>query len=503
VRPAAPAGPDDDADATALVAALRRRALSCRELMSHTLQRIERLNPGFNAVVALQPQHGLLAQADAADAALARGERVGALHGLPWAVKDLNDTAGIVTTYGSPLFAQHVPAHDALMVRRLRSAGAIVAGKTPTPEWGLGSHTYSAVHGVTRNAWNPALSAGGSSGGAAVALALRLLPLADGSDMMGSLRNPAGWAGVFGLRPSQGRVPDDVTGDAYLAQLGTCGPMARSVRDLALLLSVQAGEDPRAPLSLPGDGREFAAAPASWRPDDARGLRIGWLGDLGGHLAVEPGVLAVCEIALRRFEALGAAVEPAALGFAPPRVWDTWLAWRRCLVAGRLAAHWADPAQRAQLKPEAQWECAQGEAMSAAQLHAASVERSAFARHMASLFARFDLLALPSAQVWPFPAGWTWPREVAGRAMDTYHRWLEVSIYATLAGLPAASVPAGFDDDAGIGRAHPAGVPMGLQLVGPPRGELVLLRAAAAYETAVADLLARRPPALRAGSGAA
>ena len=473
-------------DATALAAALRARELSCRELMAAVLDRIARLNPAVNAIVALQPRDLLLAQADAADAALRRGDAVGPLHGLPLAVKDLCDTAGIVTTHGSPLFARHVPDRDALLVQRLKAAGAIVIGKTTTPEWGLGSHTYSAVHGVTRNAWNPALAAGGSSGGAAVALALRLLPLADGSDMMGSLRNPAGWNHVFGLRPSQGRVPCDTVGDGYLAQLGTCGPMARSVRDLARLLAVIAGHDPRAPLSLPGDGRAFADV----APADLRGRRVGWLGDLGGHLPMEPGVLAVCERALARFEALGAVVEPIGLGVEPETVWQTWLAWRRVLVAGRLAPHWADPAQRALLKPEAQWECEQGAATSAAEFLAASAARSAFTRHVVDLFGRFDLLALPSAQVWPFPAEWTWPREIAGRAMDTYHRWMEVTIYATLAGVPAASVPAGFDDEV---LAAPQGVPMGLQLLAPPLAERALLGAAAAYEAAIGDLLARRP----------
>ncbi len=474
-------------DATDLAAAIRARRVSCRETMAATLHRIERLNPAVNAVVALRPPEALLDEADAFDAALARGEAAGPLHGLPIAVKDLCDTAGIATTHGSPLFAQHVPARDALLVQRLKAAGAIVIGKTTTPEWGLGSHTHNAVHGITRNAWNPALSAGGSSGGAAVALALRLLPLADGSDMMGSLRNPAGWNRVWGLRPTQGRVPCDVVGDGYLAQLGTCGPMARSVRDLALLLSVIAGHDARAPLSLPGDGRAFAAPPQP----AARGLRIGWLGDLGRHLATEPGVLAVCERALARFEALGAVVEPVALGFAPERVWATWLAWRRVLVAGRLAPHWADAAQRALLKPEAQWECEQGAATSAAEFLAASAERTEFTRHLVGLFGRFDLLALPSAQVWPFPAEWDWPREIAGRAMDTYHRWMEVTIYATLAGTPAIAVPAGFDDEV---LERPRGVPMGLQLIAPPLAECALLDAAAAYETTIGDLLARRPP---------
>ena len=314
-----------------------------------------------------------------------------------------------------------------------------------------------------------------------MSLALRLQPVADGSDMMGSLRNPAAWDNVFGLRPSQGRVPYNAhAGDCYVAQLGTEGPMGRTVRDVAMLLSVQAGHDARQPLSIAQDGSAFA------RPlqPAARGLRIGWLADLDGHLPFEPGILPLCESALRRFEALGARVEPLSLGYPCDEVWQTWLAWRRFLVAGNLAAFGADPEKHARLKPEAQWEYDQGQGLSGPEVYAASLNRTRFYRHMVSLFERFDLLVLPSAQVWPFPAEWTWPREVAGRTMDTYHRWMEVVIYATLAGLPALSVPVGFND---------AGLPMGMQLIGPPLGDLAVLNAAAAYEQTIPDLLARRP----------
>jgi amidase len=269
-------------------------------------------------------------------------------------------------------------------------------------------------------------------------------------------------------------------GDGYVALLGTEGPMGRTVRDVAMLLSVQAGHDPRQPLSIAQDGRAFAQPlqPA------ARGLRIGWLSDLGGHLPFEPGILPLCEAALQRFEALGAVVKPTSLGYSCDEVWQTWLTWRRFLVAGTLGPLGADPTKHAQLKPEAQWEYDQGQSLSGPQVYAASANRTRFYRHMVSLFERFDLLVLPSAQAWPFPAEWTWPREVAGRKMDTYHRWMEVVIYATLAGLPAMSVPVGFGE---------TGLPMGMQLIGPPLGELAVLNAAAAYETAIGDWLARRP----------
>ena len=469
--------------AVELGAALRARRFSCREAMCAYLDRIEALNPAVNAIVSLQPRDGLMAQADACDAELARGESRGPLHGFPLAIKDMAATAGIRTTLGSAL-ADHVPAHDGLMVARMRRAGAIVVGKTNTPEFGLGSHTYNAVFGITRNAWDATRTAGGSSGGAAVSLALRLQPVADGSDMMGSLRNPAAFNNVFGLRPSFGRVPPGPLGDQFVNQLSTECPMGRSVRDVALLLGVQAGYDARAPLSIAEGGDAFAPPLARL---DTRGLRIGWLGDLRGYLPMESGILDVCEEALRRLEAIGCAVEPATLGQPPERIWRTWLTWRRWLVAGRLAPFFADPGQREQLKPEARWEAEQGAGLSGAEVFAASAERSAFYHRLLALFEQHDFLALPSAQVWPFDAEWHWPRSINGVAMDTYHRWMEVVIYATLGALPAISVPAGFDA---------GGLPMGLQLIGRPRGDLALLQLAKRYEETIGELLARRPSAL-------
>ena len=468
-------------DACALSTAIHRRELSCREVMTAYLARIAALNPKVNALVSLLPHEPLLKRADECDVMLASGQDLGWMHGFPMAIKELSPVAGLPLSMGSPLLARQVAPHDSLMVSRMKAAGGIVIGKSNVPEFGLGSHTYNPVFGTTVNAFDATRSAGGSSGGAAVSLALRLQPVADGSDMMGSLRNPAAWANVFGLRPSQGRVPyNPHAGDGYVAQLGTEGPMGRTVRDVAMLLSVQAGHDARQPLSVAEAGSAFA------RPlvPKARGLRIGWLGSLAGHLPFEPGILELCESALQRFEGLGAFVEPMALGYPCDEVWQTWLTWRRFLVAGTLGPLGADPATYARLKPEAQWEYEQGQHLSGPQVYAASLNRTRFYRHLVGLFERFDLLVLPSAQVWPFPADWTWPREVAGRTMDTYHRWMEVVIYATLAGLPAISVPVGF---------NAGGLPMGMQLIGRPLGDLAVLNAAAAYEQSIAELLARRP----------
>src|ERR1700693_2047652 len=257
--------------AAALANAIRSKQLSCLEVMAAYLDQIERLNPHVNAIVVLQDRGSLLAQARERDAQLVRGGPVGPLHGLPHAVKDLQPVKGIRTTQGSPIFKDFVPTTDSLMVERLRNTGAIFIGKTNTPEFGLGSHTYNPVYGITRNAYDQSRSAGGSSGGAAVALALRMLPVADGSDYGGSLRNPAGWNNVVGFRTSIGRVPNDAR-DVWIPSIGVTGPMARNVPDLALLLSVQAGYDSRAPLAMEGGGRIFQA------PLDRafKGKRIAW-----------------------------------------------------------------------------------------------------------------------------------------------------------------------------------------------------------------------------------
>ena len=472
--------------ASALSQAIHAQRVSCREVMQAYLARIALLNPVHNALVSLRDGDALLRESDRCDTELARGESRGWMHGMPQAIKDIAPTAGLVSTMGSPLLREFVPREDGLMVQRMKAAGCIVIGKSNTPEFGLGSHTFNAVFGVTRNAYDVSKSAGGSSGGAAVALATRMLPVADGSDFMGSLRNPAGWNNVFGLRPSQGRVPLWPAADVWVTQLGTEGPMGRSVEDVARLLDVQAGPDPRMPLSLAAhpsfaDGlREVAGARA------ARPISLGWLGDLDGYLPMEPGILEVCEQALGRLAGLGCAIEPSTLGHSPEAVWDAWLVWRRWLVAGRIAPFLLKPSNRALIKPEALWEHDQAAGLTGAQTLHASAQRSVFYQHLRTLFERFDVLALPSAQVWPFDAALRWPTHINGRAMDTYHRWMEVVIYATFAGLPCISVPAGFGA---------AGLPMGLQLIGRPQGEAALLRVAQAYELAAHDVLQIRPSA--------
>ena len=478
--------PADPALMTAaeLAAAIRARHLSCREVMLAHLDRIDRYNPAANAIVSLRPREELLAEADERDAQLAHGEILGWMHGLPHAVKDLAHVRGLPTSFGSPMMAGNIAVQDQLTVERMRRAGAIIIGKTNVPEFGLGSHSFNPVHGVTRNAYDPSRSAGGSSGGAAVALALRLQPVADGSDFGGSLRNPAAWNNVFGLRPSAGRVPSWPATEGFVSQLSTDGPMARTVTDLALLLSTLAGRDARAPLSLEDKPEVFAQPLAA----DPKGLRIGWLGDYARSLPMEPGVLAVCQQGLDRLSEIGCRVEEAKLPVSREQIWDTWLGIRHWLVMNSLLPFYNDPDRRAQLKPEAVWEVEGGLRMSAADTLRASSQRSTLYQAFLGLFSRFDALVLPSAQCFPFPAEWRWPQEIDGTAMDTYHRWMEVVFPASLAGCPTISVPAGFGGAADL--------PMGLQIIAPPRQDLALLRLAHAYEQAAAPVLARLPAVL-------
>ena len=449
-------------------------ALKPSELMRATLDRITQVNGAVNAIVSLRDADALMAEARAADAA----PRKGWLHGIPMAVKDLVATKGIVTTWGSPAFADHVPEADDLLAQRLRDAGAILIGKSNVPEFGLGSHSYNPVFGVTRTPYDLARSAGGSSGGAGAALATRMVSVADGSDMMGSLRNPAAWNNVYGMRPSHGLVPMDPVGEMILHPLATLGPMARCPTDLAALLETLAGPDDLQPL-----GAEFVAGDLGL---DLNGKRIGWLGDWGGAYAMEPGILPLCEAALEVFAAQGAEVVPLDPIFPAADIWDAWLGLRAWAINHKLGEIYDDPARKHMLKPEAIWEIETGRALSNAEILRLSGLRSAWYRAAATSLQQFDALVLPTAQVWPFPAEWDWPKEINGRAMDTYHRWMEVVIPVSLLGLPAVNLPVGFSDQ---------GLPMGMQIFGPSGADRRMLQIAQSYH-AQTDWPGQHPPAL-------
>jgi amidase len=468
-------------DGAALSAAIHSRRVSCVEVMHAYLDHIEDVNPRVNAIVALQDRAVLLSKSQERDTQLARGEWLGPLHGFPFAVKDLIPVRGIPMTMGSPILKNFVPLADSVMVERLRMTGAIFIGKTNTPELGLGSNTYNPVYGVTRNAYDQTRSAGGSSGGAAVALALRMLPIADGSDFGGSMRNPAGWNNVFGFRTSYGLVPADGR-DVWLPSMGVLGPMARNVPDLAMLLSVQAGYDKRVPLSMDVGGAQFQG-----RLDrDFKNTRIAWAGDFNGRIPYEPGVLEVCQAALKNFEAIGCVVEEAHPEFPIDDVWSAWLRLRAWQTGGALLALYNDPAKRALLKPEAVYEVESGLKLSAFDITTASAVRTEWYHAVRRFFETYDYFIAPTAQLFPFEAELDWPKEIAGQKMKTYHEWMKGALPITMAGCPALAAPAGFNKQ---------GLPIGIQIAAPNHAERSCLEFAHAYDLAT-NWVTKRPPPL-------
>ncbi len=462
-----------------MAAAIAARQVSAAEVMTAHLDRIAAINPQLNAIIGLRDPAVLIAEAQAADRVVASGAALGPLHGLPHAVKDLEPVAGLVWTQGSPILAQQVAAHDGILAERLRRAGVTFIGKTNVPEFGFGSHSYNPVWGVTRNPWNPALSAGGSSGGAAAALAADMVPLADGSDYGGSLRNPAGWNGVWGFRTSIGRIARD-TADDWIPTPGVTGPMARNLGDLALLLSVMAGWDARMPLAMESDG----AALRHIQPEAMKGKRIAWSGDFGGAVPFDPGVLDTCAAAVNKFAAMGAHIDVAVPDFPVAQAWRAFVGLRHWHSGPGLLPYYNDPARRALLKPEAVWEIEGGFGLSAYNIAALSAIQTQWSRAVAALLRRYDYWIVPTAQVWPFAVEAHWPQVVGGKPMQTYHEWMQAVCLVTLSGCPALAMPAGFG---------PGGLPMGIQIVAPVHGEARCLAAAAAYEAAASDCIARRP----------
>jgi ureidomalonase len=462
-------------DALDLAERIRERDVSCVEVMEAFLDHIDRLNPRVNAIVGLRDRADLLAEAKARDALLDRGEYLGWMHGLPHAVKDLAAVEGLPWTEGSTVYRDRVADADDLFVRRIKDAGAVIVGKTNTPEFGLGSHTYNEVWGTTTNPYDTGRSAGGSSGGAAAALALRMLPVADGSDYLGSLRNPAAFNNVLGMRPTWGRVP--VPG--FVSHPAVIGPMARTVPDLAALLSVMAGPHPSAPLGSDADPAAYTGS----LEHDFTGTRIAWVGDWDGHLPTEPGLLELCEATFAALESLGCRVEPALPRYPPEEVWRTLLTWRWFAQLARKDLY-DDPSAREQMKPEAVWEVENAVRLSALDLARAEESRVRWYDAVMELFESYDFVLAPSAQVFPFDAALPWPHRVGGREMDTYHRWMETVGPWSLTNLPVMGMPAGFDE---------RGLPTGVQLVGPYNGDLSVLRLAYGYERAT-EWVHRAPP---------
>jgi len=467
--------------AAELVRLFHARRISPLEVMQAVFARIDALNPALNGYATLARESALGA-ARAATAALKRGADLLPLHGVPISIKDLTPTKGIRTTWGSKIYEHHVPDEDALVVQRLKAAGAIVVGKTNTPEFGAGANTFNRVFGATRNPWNPALTCGGSSGGAAVALATGMGPLAQGSDLGGSLRIPAAFCGVVGFRTTPGLIPvypRELAWDSF----SVTGPMARTVGDTALMLSVMAGPDDRAPLSYAVDPREFLKAV---KAPSIKGWRVAWTPDLNGLIPADEEVVRGAEGATRVFRSLGAKVKPACPDFS--EVNEIVLATRGLTMVALHAdklARWKD-----QMQSGLVWNIEQGLRLTPEAIGRGEKLRTVLWHRVRAFLESYDLLILPTVAVPPFPVEQPYPTEINGKPMDNYIQWVFLTYGITLTGLPAISVPCGFTR---------SGLPVGLQIVGRRRQEAAVLRAAAAFEAA-APWADRIPPVVASRS---
>src|SRR3984885_1149618 len=460
--------------ATEMADLIRRKKLSARETLDAHLKQIERVNPKVNAIVTLVAEQAI-DNARKADEMQAHGLALGPLHGLPIAHKDLVETAGIRTTFGSRIFKDYVPKHDAILVERIRQAGAICVGKTNAPEFGAGSQTFNAVFGATKNPHDLTKTCGGSSGGAAVSLACGLIPIADGSDSGGSLRNQAAFCGVVGFRTAPGRVAHAAVGDSW-STLSVSGPMVRTVPDVALLLSVMAGPDPRCPISITEPGSRFTGD----LERSFKGVRVAWFKDMGG-IPFDPRVLSAVNAQRKVFESLGCIVEQAEPDWSGAlESYDTLRAWGYASSQSEnIRLH------RDLVKDTIQWEAERGSRLSGADIARAHTLRSKAWDNMRIFQLKYEYFITPTTQVLPFDVTQPYPTEVAGVKMSTYVEWMKSCILISALETPSISMPCGFTED---------GLPVGLQIVGRHRDEWSVLQLAHAFEQATPA--ARRKPAI-------
>jgi len=451
---------------------IQQKKLSSREVIQAHLKQIARVNPKVNAIVTLVPEDQLMAQAKAADEATARGETKGPLHGMPIAAKDLVDTKGIRTTYGSPIFRDHIPDKDGFVVEREKAAGGIILGKTNVPEFGLGSHTFNKVFGPTHNPWDTTKTCGGSTGGGAVSLACGMAPLVDGSDMGGSLRNPGNFNNVVGIRPSPGRV--STPSELGWFTLSVSGPMARNVSDCAFFLSVLAGYDSRSPIAIDQPGTQFS------QPLDRnfKGTRIAIFKDMG--LPWEPSVRDAVRAQAKVFESLGCVVEEAEPDLQAAN--ECFLAWR----------HWSEELGGAELADKhpdlvndyVHWHVDEGRKQTGPYLARIEEQRTKVYRHMQEFMSKYDYFILPVNQVLPFDITIKYPTEIAGTKMETYIAWMKSAYWISTVGNPAMSVPCAFSS---------TGLPIGIQIVGRHHDDWGVLQMGYAFEQAT-QLTNKRPP---------
>ncbi|QAV71089.1 amidase [Salinibacterium sp. UTAS2018] len=453
-----------DLSATEMARLIRDGELSARDAVRAHFDQIDLINPSINAII-LQDREGAFRRAARADELTASGAKLPPLHGVPMTHKDTNNTKGMRTTQGSVALKDFVPDEDDLIIARLTQGGVISTGKSNVPEFAAGAHTFNDLLGTTTNPYDPTLSAGGSSGGVAAALAARIQNLGDGSDIGGSLRIPASFCNVVGLRPSRGRIPH--VGLNSWSWLGRTGPMAREVSDIALAMSVLAGPDSRAPLSIHEDGQLFTQP----LHRDLRGLRIGWSRDFGLGVPVEPEVIAVLERAMAVFEHLGAIVEEAEPDLSDA---DEVFSTTRAFDFAMLLSDFVEE-HRDLVKPELQWNVELGASLTAADLTSVALARTRLERKISTFHERFDVFASPTAQLVPFDATQRFPTSINDVSFDNYLGWLRSVTLMSAADVPALSAPAGFSE---------AGLPIGLQLTMPHGKDFELLQVAFAFEQA-------------------
>ncbi len=459
-----------------LATLIRSRKVSAREVMAAHLERISHVNPTVNAIVGKADDSQCLALAAAADERVAKREPLGPLHGLPIAFKDLQPAVGFPWTRGSTVYRNAMPTQDSVLVERLRQAGAIPIGKTNTPEFGMGSHTYNKVYGTTVNPYDRTKSAGGSSGGAGAALASGMLPIADGSDLAGSLRNPGSFNNIVGMRPTVGLVPTAPTALPFLG-FAVAGPMARTVSDVAWLLGVMAGPDPRDPSCVPSNPATFGGPLGR----SFRGVRVAWCPDLGG-LPLDPVIRGILSAQRKAFEALGCVVEDAAPDLAGAEsIFLTIRAFRSATMYGALLAN-----SRDQLKPEAVGEIEAGLALRSTAVAQAMVAHGQLLEQLRRFQEKYEFIVCAVNQLPPFDASLDWPKTVDGVKMEHYIAWMKCAYWISATFRPAISVPAGFTPD---------GLPVGVQIVGRHRADWPVLQLAYAFEQST-QVGKRRPSGL-------
>ena len=432
-----------------LIESLENQSLSLSRMIRYYLNNIRTKNSSLNAIISQISENELQANIDIAETRIRENKKRSPLEGFPIAIKDLEDTKGLITTSGSPIFHANIPKSDSPMVRNLRKAGCLIIGKTNVPEFGVGSQTYNTLFGSTRNPFDNQLTAGGSSGGAAVAVSSGMLPFADGSDMMGSLRNPSAFCSVVGFRPSPGLIPSNPNSSG-LPPLSTLGSIAKTTQCLTYLLDAQIGNFDRNKKNKFLFSRIIDQIPI-------KEMRLAWLGNFNGSYNYEKGISSVCRKYLEHLQLPNVKIDEVSPEFSPEKLWESWTILRAHSIKFDLEKHYLNSETRKKLKPEIIWEIEKGKALKTDDIEKALYYRKEWIDFLHSFFERYDFFLLPSTQVFPFPADISYPTEIEGKKMDTYHRWMEVVIPASLAGLPTISIPCGYNK---------AGLPVGIQLIG-------------------------------------